>query len=108
MTVTVDPTDFHKAKEAIDALIPDVEYDACEITMLPQEYVTLESEEDKESWNRLLTMLDDCDDVQKVYHNVEAGIKKKRCRFVPFSFGPTAGNDSENGASADQRGLSDR
>ena len=72
MTVTVDPTDFHKAKEAIDALIPEVEYDACEITMLPQEYVTLESEEDKESWNRLLTMLDDCDDVQKVYHNVEA------------------------------------
>ena len=72
MTVTVDPTDFHKAKEAIDALIPEVEYDACEITMLPQEYVKLESEEDKESWNRLLTMLDDCDDVQKVYHNVEA------------------------------------
>ena len=53
-------------------MIPEVEYDACEITMLPQEYVTLESEEDKESWNRLLTMLDDCDDVQKVYHNVEA------------------------------------
>ena len=72
MTVTVDPTDFHKAKEAIDGLIPEVEYEACEITMLPQEYVTLDSDEDKESWNRLLTMLDDCDDVQKVYHNVQS------------------------------------
>ena len=48
MTVTVDPTDFHKAKEAIDTLVPEVEYGACEITMLPQGSVKLESEEDKE------------------------------------------------------------
>ena len=72
MTITVDPTDFHKAKEAIDELAPDVEFSACEITMLPQEYVTLTTDEEKESWNRLLTMLDDCDDVQKVYHNVQS------------------------------------
>jgi transcriptional/translational regulatory protein YebC/TACO1 len=39
--------------------------------MLPQEYVTLEDEHDKEMWNRLLNLLDEVDDVQEVYHNVE-------------------------------------
>ena len=73
MTVTVDPADFHKAQEAIGELIPGVEFEVCEMTMLPQEYVQLENDEQKEQWNRLLTLLDDCEDVQKVYHNVESG-----------------------------------
>lgn len=70
MTVYVAPTDLHKAQEAIDNLIPDCEYSVCAIKMLPQEYVTLEDEHDKEMWNRLLTLLDEVEDVQEVYHNV--------------------------------------
>ena len=70
MTVYVVPSDLHKAQEAIDELIPDCEYSVCAIKMLPQEYVTLEDEHDKEMWNRLLTLLDEVEDVQEVYHNV--------------------------------------
>ena len=71
MTVYVTPSDLHKAQEAIDTLIPDCEYSVCAIKMLPQEYVKLTDEHDIELWNRLLTLLDDVDDVQEVYHNVE-------------------------------------
>ena len=71
MTVYVTQSDLHKAQEAIDALIPDCEYTVCAIKMIPQEYVKLEDEHDKELWNRLLTLLDEVDDVQEIYHNVE-------------------------------------
>lgn len=70
MTVTVEPTDLYKAKDAIDELIgEEVKYDVLEPTMLPNEYVELEGE-DKELFERLLRLLDDVDDVQNVYHNV--------------------------------------
>ena len=71
MTVYVTPGDLHKAQEAIDALIPDCNYSVCAIKMLPQEYVTLTDEHDKEMWQRLLDNLDEVEDVQEVFHNVE-------------------------------------
>lgn len=71
MTVYVAPTDLHKAQDAIEGLIPNCEFSVCAIKMLPQEYVTLTDEHDKEMWNRLLTLLDEVDDVQEVFHNVE-------------------------------------
>ena len=71
MTVYVTPTDLHKAQEAIDALIPDCEYEVCAIQMLPQEYVKLTDPHDIELWERLLRLLDEVDDVNEVFHNVE-------------------------------------
>lgn len=71
MSVYTEPSDLHKAQEAIEALIPNVEFSVCAIKMLPQEYVKLENPEDKELWDRLLRLLDEVDDVQEVFHNVE-------------------------------------
>ena len=71
MTVYVAPADLHKAQEVVDKLIPDCEYSVCAIKMLPQEYCKLEDEHDKEMWNRLLSLLDEVEDVQEVFHNVE-------------------------------------
>ena len=70
MNINVEPSDLYKAKEAIEALIPDVKFDVLELTMIPNEYCTLEGD-DKELFQRLLTLLDDVDDVQNVWHNVE-------------------------------------
>ena len=70
MNIYVEPSDLYKAKEAIEALIPDVKFDVLELTMIPNEYCTLEGD-DKELFQRLLTLLDDVDDVQNVWHNVE-------------------------------------
>ena len=40
-----------------------------EVTMIPQTWVELKSDEDIKKMNKLLDLLDDDDDVQNVYHN---------------------------------------
>ena len=64
------PNDLNKIKEAIISKLPNVEFDLDEITMLPKEKVTL-TKEDKETFERMLNLLDEVEDVQHVYHNVE-------------------------------------
>ena len=65
-----NPNDLFKIKEAITAIKSDIEFTVDEISMLPKERVTLTGE-DLSSFNKLLNMLDEVDDVQNVYHNVE-------------------------------------
>ena len=65
-----DPADLYKIKDAILLSKPDAEFLVDEVTYLPNEMVTLDGE-DKENFEKLLNMLDDVEDVQKVYHNVE-------------------------------------
>ncbi len=64
------PNDLNKIKEAISAKLPNIEFDLDEITMLPKDKVTLTGE-DKETFERMLNLLDEVEDVQHVYHNVE-------------------------------------
>lgn len=68
--IYADPTNLFEIKEAINNKIPDVEFEMDEIVMLPKEKVTLAGEE-LDTFKKLLTMLDDVEDVQHVYHNVE-------------------------------------
>ena len=63
------PTELFNIKEAITAKLPNVEFDMDEITYIAKEKVTLTGE-DLETFEKLLTMLDDVEDVQHVYHNV--------------------------------------
>lgn len=64
-----EPSDLYKIKEAILSYKADAEILVDEVSMLASETVTLEGE-DKENFEKLLNMLDDVEDVQKVYHNV--------------------------------------
>ena len=64
------PQDLYSIKEAITSKLPDVDFDMDEITYIAKEKVTLTGE-DLELFNRVLTMLDEVEDVQHVYHNVE-------------------------------------
>jgi len=67
--VLVAPNDLEKAKEALAGLgINDYEY--CQSTLLANEKVTLEGEE-LEKFKNLLADLDDLEDIQNVYHNVQ-------------------------------------
>lgn len=70
MQILVEPSDLYKAKDAIDELIPGVEYNKLDLEMIANEYCTLEGD-DLMLFKRLITLLDDVDDVQNVYHNVE-------------------------------------
>ncbi len=65
-----NPNDLNSIKEAILNKNNKIEFDLDEISFLPKEKVTLEGE-DLETFNRLLSMLDEVDDVNHVYHNVE-------------------------------------
>ena len=42
---------------------------SAEVTMIPQTYVELTSEDDLKKMRRILALLDEEDDVQNVYHN---------------------------------------
>lgn len=64
-----EPSDLYKIKEAILSSKTNAEILVDEVSMLANETVTLEGE-DKENFEKLLNMLDDVEDVQKVYHNV--------------------------------------
>ena len=70
MTVKTTFADFGKAQDAIEKLIPGVEFSRCETAMLPNEYVDLTDPEDIESYHKLMDMLNDVEDVNKVYSNV--------------------------------------
>lgn len=62
------PSDLYAIKEAILAK-KEVEFEVDEITMIPKDTVTLEGEA-LEDFNKLLNMLDEIEDVNHVYHNV--------------------------------------
>ena len=65
------PKDLHEIKKAIEALFPDVEFEIDEITWIAKEKVSLENTEEKELFEKLITLLDDIEDIQNIYHNVE-------------------------------------
>ncbi len=69
ITISVNPNDRNKLKDAIETVIPDVDYEYDEVGMFAKDKVTLEGE-DLETFNRLLTMLENIEDVTEVYHNV--------------------------------------
>lgn len=65
--VNVAPTAFQEAKDCLKEM-GILEYETCEITMIPNDTVLLTGE-DAEKMHRLLDALDEAEDVQAVYHN---------------------------------------
>ncbi len=67
--ILTDPDDFSTVYSSIESKnIPMV---SAEVTMVPQTYVTLTSDEDIKRMQKILSLLEDEDDVQNVYHNWE-------------------------------------
>ena len=65
--ILTHPDDFSAVREALEKEgVPMAE---AEITMIPQNYVSLSDENDIKYLNRTLDLLDEDDDVQAVYHN---------------------------------------
>ena len=69
VTIFTAPVDFYKAKTALFEAFPGLELEVQEIRFLPQATKALDGE-DLTSFEKLLGLLNDCDDVQEVYHNV--------------------------------------
>lgn len=65
--ILTGPDDFGQVYEALEK--EGITMAEAEVTMIPQTYVGLESEQDIKMMNRILDLLDDDDDIQNVYHN---------------------------------------
>ncbi|MDD7023649.1 MAG: YebC/PmpR family DNA-binding transcriptional regulator [Lachnospiraceae bacterium] len=68
--VITDPDDFETVRKALED--GGIAMAGAEVTMIPQTYVDLTSEEDIRNIQRTLDLLEDDDDVQAVYHNWNA------------------------------------
>lgn len=69
VVITSKPADASSVKDVLENMIPNIEYTIDEIGWYAKEKCTLDGE-DLEVFNRLLSMLENIDDVTEVYHNV--------------------------------------
>lgn len=69
VTVLVPHTEYYKAKTSLQIKFEGIEFEIEEITWVPQETKDI-SEEDMPMFDKFMDMLNDCDDVQNVYHDV--------------------------------------
>jgi len=69
--IYAEPTDFHAVQEALKQA-GVIEFTVSELTMLPQTEVTLSGDQ-LAQFEKLIDALEDLDDVQRVYHNVDLG-----------------------------------
>lgn len=70
VTVYAPHTEFFKTKTALHEAYPDLVVDVEEITFIPQTFVELAGE-DLAQFEIFMEMLNDVEDVQEIYHNVE-------------------------------------
>lgn len=65
--ILTDPDEFSAVRAALDD--ENIKMANAEVTMIPQNYVTLDDEDAIKKMNKILDLLDEDDDVQQVYHN---------------------------------------
>ena len=68
VTVFAPPSEFFKAKQALLEAFPEVALDYQEIAFLPQATTEIVGE-DVAVFEKFINMLNDCEDVQEIYHN---------------------------------------
>ena len=69
ITLTLHPGDMNKAKDELEKIIPNIDYEIDEVGMYPKEKITL-TVEDQEVFDKLYKLLDDLEDVSEIYTNV--------------------------------------
>ena len=67
--ITTKPSDFSQARDALESL--GYSFAEAQVQYVPQTEVHLDSEKDIAQMGKLIDNLEDCDDVQAVWHNWE-------------------------------------
>lgn len=70
VTVIAPHTEFNKVKIALEEAFEGIDFDTQEISWEPQTMTTV-SGDDVAMFDKFMDMLNDCEDVQDVYHNAE-------------------------------------
>ncbi|MDX8383620.1 MAG: YebC/PmpR family DNA-binding transcriptional regulator [Ghiorsea sp.] len=71
ITVLAPNTEYFKVKTTLEEAFTGITFDVDDISYEPQTLCPITSSDDTEHFEGLLAALNDCDDVQKVYHNAE-------------------------------------
>ncbi|TXS95936.1 YebC/PmpR family DNA-binding transcriptional regulator [Parahaliea maris] len=69
ITVFTPPTEFAKARTALNESFGEIDFEIEEIQFVPREVAAIPAE-DEPMFEKFMDMLNDVEDVQKVYHNV--------------------------------------
>ncbi len=69
VVLSLSPGDVNKAKDELEKIITNIEYDIDEVGYYAKEEITLDGE-DLEVFERLYKLLDDIEDVSEIYTNV--------------------------------------
>lgn len=70
ITLFAPASEFYKAKQAFSDSFADSELETQEVTYIPQMYSDL-NPEDVPNFQRFIDLLNDCEDVQDIYHNAK-------------------------------------
>ena len=65
-----NPKDLYDIKKAIESKLSNVEFETDDIVWIAKDKITLDKE-NLELFNKLVNMLDEIEDVNRIYHNVE-------------------------------------
>jgi len=65
-----NPKDLYDIKKAIEGKLSNVEFETDDIVWMSKDKITLDGD-NLELFNKLVSMLDEIEDVNRVYHNVE-------------------------------------
>jgi len=71
ITVFVPHTEYNKAKKSLMANFDGISFEMDEIQFVPQMMKTIDNEEDRALFEKFIGILEDCDDVQNIYYDVE-------------------------------------
>lgn len=71
ITVFAPNTDYFKAKTALTDTFGEIDFEVDEIQFVPQNSTEISNDDDKAMFQKFLDLLNDLDDVQNVYHNVQ-------------------------------------
>lgn len=70
LTIYAEPSELFKIKKALESKYGEIKYEIDEIAKFAKEMVTLQGE-DREKFDRCIKALEDVEDVQNIYHNVQ-------------------------------------
>jgi YebC/PmpR family DNA-binding regulatory protein len=70
VTVFAPAAEFYKAQQALREAFPETDLEVQEITFLPKAAIEI-GPDDVPMFEKFIQMLNDCDDVQEVYHNAK-------------------------------------
>ena len=69
ISVFAPPTEYFKAKTVLEGAFEGINFEVDEITFIPQVNIEIADDDVAANFDKFINMLDDCDDVQNIYHN---------------------------------------